>query len=59
MRTKKMTPQEIAAKARELQAEVKQTGTPLSAAGGLKLLNQTKRIVNDMLVLIRELAEAK
>jgi hypothetical protein len=54
-----MTPAEIAAKARELQAEVKQTGTPLSAAGGLKLLNQTKRIVNDMLVLIRELAEAK
>jgi hypothetical protein len=56
---KKMTPAEIAVKARELQAEVKATGTPLSAAGGLKLLNQTKRIVNDMLVLIRELAESK
>jgi hypothetical protein len=56
---KKMTPAEIAAKARELQAEVKATSTPLSASGGLKLLNQTKRIVNDMLVLIRELAESK
>jgi hypothetical protein len=56
---KKMTREEIAAKARELQAEVNATGTPMSTAGGLKLLKQTKRIVNDMLVLIRELAEAK
>jgi hypothetical protein len=59
MRMKKMTPAEIAAKAKELIAENYATGTPMSAAGGIKLLKQYKRILNDALVLVRELAESK
>jgi hypothetical protein len=54
-----MTPAEIAAKAKELIAENYATGTPMSAAGGIKLLKQYKRILNDALVLVRELAESK
>lgn len=51
-----MTRDEIAKKAQDLKDEINATGTPLSMAGGIKLLNQCKRVMADMCVLIRELA---
>jgi hypothetical protein len=59
MRTKKMTPQEIAAKADQLKNEANAISIPLSTAGQLALFRQVKRMVNDVCVLIRELAESK
>jgi hypothetical protein len=54
-----MTPQEIAAKADQLKNEANAISIPLSTAGQLALFRQVKRMVNDVCVLIRELAEAK
>jgi hypothetical protein len=59
MRTKKMTPQEIAVKADQLKNEANAVSIPLSTAGQLALFKQVKRIANDLCVLIRELAESK
>jgi hypothetical protein len=56
---KKMTPAEIAAKADQLKNEANAISIPLSTAGQLALFRQVKRMVNDVCVLIRELAESK
>jgi hypothetical protein len=56
---KKMTPAEIAAKADQLRIEANSISIPLSKAAQLALFRQVKRMVNDVCVLIRELAESK
>jgi hypothetical protein len=54
-----MTPQEIAAKADQLKIEANSISIPLSKTAQLALFRQVKRMVNDVCVLIRELAERK
>lgn len=51
-----MTRDEIAKKAQALKDEINETGTPMTVSGGIKLLNQCKRVMADMCVLIRDLA---
>ena len=52
-----MTKDEIAETAERIRRESNETGTPMSMASGLSMLKFYKRVVNDLCVLIRELAK--
>jgi hypothetical protein len=49
----------IAARAEKLKDEINAISMPLSTAGGIAVFKQARRIMNDVAVLLRELAESK
>jgi hypothetical protein len=52
-----MSRDEIYEKIKSIIKENDESGTPMSAYGGLKMLKQYKRMLNDTLVLMREILD--